>query len=220
MPTVIAIDGPAGSGKSTLSRRLAAALGLSYLNTGLMYRALAHRALSEGIAPDDEGALLGILRRIHFELEADRAGEAPPSLLIDGASPVRDLEGPEVEETVSRVARHPGVRAAMRELQRSLGSVGAVVEGRDIGTVVFPDADLKVFLSADEESRARRRRRDRADRPGVAEALASRDELDSRVNALEPADGAVVIDTGEMDADRTLEAALALVSERIGEVSR
>ena len=108
----------------------------------------------------------------------------------------------------------------MRDLQRALGSVGSVVEGRDIGTVVFPDADLKIFLVADEDMRAERRRRDRADHPGVAEALASRDRLDARVNALVPADDAVVLDTGEMDAEATFEAALALVTEHVREVSR
>lgn len=216
MPTVIAIDGPAGSGKSTLARRLAAALGLSYLNTGLMYRALASRALSEGISADDETSLLACLERISFGL----SGEAPAALSVDGARPGPELEHAEVEASVSRVARHPMVRAAMRDLQRDLGSVGAVVEGRDIGTVVFPDADLKIFLIADEDRRAERRRVDRGDDSGVAEALASRDRLDARVNPLVPAGDAEVIDTGEKDADRTFEAALALVAERVGETSR
>lgn len=216
MPTVIAIDGPAGSGKSTLSRRLAAALGLSYLNTGLMYRALAARALSRAIAVEDEAALLEALGRMSFGL----SGEAPATLVIDGRLPGAELEDASVEEAVSRVARHPGVRTAMRELQRTLGSVGAVVEGRDIGTVVFPDADIKIFLAADEEMRAERRRRDRAGAPGAAEALASRDRLDARVNALVPAGDASVIDTGENDAERTFETALALVRERLGGASR
>lgn len=220
MPTVIAIDGPAGSGKSTLSRRLAAALGLAYLNTGLMYRALAFRALTQEVSPNDEAALLGILEEMEFGLSEGLSGEGPASLMIDGDPPVAALERAEVEASVSQVARHPGVRAAMRELQRALGSVGAVVEGRDIGTVVFPDADLKIFLVADEGRRAERRRRDRDDHPGVEEALASRDRLDARVNALAPAADASVIDTGEMDADRTFEAALALVTQHVGEVSR
>lgn len=216
MPTVIAIDGPAGSGKSTLSRRLAAALGLSYLNTGLMYRALAERALSQGIEPDDEDSLLAALEGMTFGL----SGQAPASLVVDGAAPGPELEGAGVEGAVSRVARHPGVRAAMRDLQRALGSVGAVVEGRDIGTVVFPEADLKIFLAADEGMRAERRRRDRGDDHGVAEALASRDRLDARVNALVPADDATVIDTGEKDADETFEAAMDLVTTRLGGAPR
>lgn len=199
-----------------MARRLAGALGLPYLNTGMMYRALAARAIERGTSVDDAAALLGLLDAMRFGME----GEVTASLIVDGSTPGPELEAPAVEESVSRVARHPAVREAMRDLQRELGARGAVVEGRDIGTVVFPDADLKIFLAADEQSRAQRRERDRADASGVAEALAIRDRRDSRVNALLPAGDAAVIDTGLLDADRTFEAAIALVSQRIGAIER
>lgn len=210
--TIIAIDGPAGSGKSTLARRLAEALGLPYLNTGAMYRALAARALVRAVAPEDAPGLLGILSAMRFSLE----GAPIPSLRVDGVVPGEELLGPSVEAAVSTVARHPEVRGAMRDLQRGLGAPGAVVEGRDIGSVVFPDADLKLFLVADEEARAARRRRERGGDEAVASALTDRDRRDARVNAPIPPDGALVIDTGALDAEATLAAALEAVHARSG----
>lgn len=209
---IIAIDGPAGSGKSTLARRLAEALGLPYLNTGLMYRALAARALAAGVSPDDEVGLVELLARIGF----DMAGAPTATLRIDGASPGQDLAGPSVEAAVSTVARHPRVRRAMRDLQRDLGRPGGVVEGRDIGSVVFPDADAKIFLVADAGARAERRRSERGGDDAVAAALADRDRRDARTHAHVPPDGAVVLDTGALDAEATFAAALAVVRERIG----
>lgn len=210
--TIIAIDGPAGSGKSTLARRLADALGLPYLNTGLMYRALAARALDRGVPPDDEDALLATMDGITFSVE----GGPIATLRIDGVEPGEDLVGAAVEAAVSSVARHPRVRRAMRDLQRALGGRGGVVEGRDIGTVVFPTADLKIFLVADEAARAARRRRERGGDDAVAAALTDRDRRDARVNAPVPPQGALVLDTSSLDADATLAAALAAVRERIG----
>ena len=212
MGTVIAIDGAAGSGKSTLARRLAAELGLPYVNTGLMYRALALRALREGVAPEDGPALARLARTIGFDLDVR---VDPPELAIDGRQPEAALTSPEVELTVSRVARHPEVRALLREEQRRLAAGGAVMEGRDIGTVVAPDAALKLFLEAHPDERVERRAQERDAGAGeIAEALETRDSLDARTNPLEPAGDAVSIDTSGLGADEVFEMALALVRER------
>jgi cytidylate kinase len=206
---VIAIDGPAGSGKSTLSRRLAEELGLSYLNTGSMYRAVARAALDHGVDVDDGVGLAQLAREMSFDI--DRSA-SPPSLLVDGANPEEELARADVEAVVSAVARHPELRSVLREEQRRLGAEGAVVEGRDIGTVVFPNADVKVFLHADPAERAARRRMERGDADrGLAEALARRDALDARVNPFVPAPDASVVDTSGREADEVFREVLALV---------
>jgi cytidylate kinase len=212
MRPVIAIDGAAGSGKSTLARALALELGLPYVNTGLMYRALALRAVREGIDPDDGPALEGLARSIRFHL--DRTVD-PPELAIDGRRPGEELTSPQVESTVSRVARHPEVRAVLRAEQRRLGEGGAVMEGRDIGTVVAPDAPLKLFLEAHPEERVERRAQERDAGPReVAEALGARDALDARTNPLEPAADAVTIDTTDLESSETFARALELARQR------
>src|SRR5438034_5553861 len=153
IPFVIAIDGPAGSGKSTLARNLAAQLGLAYLNTGLMYRAVAALALARHVDPHDGPGLVETAG--HLRLGMDR--RRPSELLVNGRSPGPELQTPAVEAIVSSVSRHPALRRAMRARQRELGLGGAVVEGRDIGTAVFPDAPVKIFLSASSDVRAKRR---------------------------------------------------------------
>ena len=205
---VVAIDGAAGSGKSTLARGLARSLGLPYINTGLMYRGLTAAALRSGIDQEDERGLVSLLNALRFSL----SGESPPELVVEGY-PEDALTSDAVETAVSTVARHPAVRERMRALQRSLGGDGAVMEGRDIATVVFPDASVKLFLVADPAERTARRARERAaaDPADVAEALRVRDARDARTNPLEPAPGAIIIDTGAADVDTALAAALRIV---------
>jgi CMP/dCMP kinase len=224
---VVAIDGPAGSGKSTLAERMARALGLPYVNTGLMYRAVTLRAL-EGVDLDDGPALALVARGIRFDLSSRFS---PHAILIDGTPPSPDLVDPEVEVNVSTVSRHPEVRAVLRDEQRRLGSNGAVMEGRDIGSVVFPDAAVKILLVAAPDERAARRVRERSESapsdgavpasigarptPDVAEALAIRDALDEWVNPLVPPSDAVLLDTTGRDPDEVLREALAIARERL-----
>ena len=212
MPPVIAIDGAAGSGKSTLARRLAVELDLPYVNTGLMYRAVALKAHRLGIATDDAERLAALAAETRFELDSS---VRPPELTIDGEPPGPELSAPEVESSVSAVARHPEVRTVLREVQRRLAAVGGVVEGRDIGTVVAPNANLKLFLQAHPEERADRRALERDDDPArIAQALGTRDELDARTNPLVPAPDAVVLDTSGLEPGDVLARALALARER------
>jgi cytidylate kinase len=210
--TVVAIDGPAGSGKSTLARRVAHELHLPYVNTGLMYRALAGRALVRRVDPDDGPGLRALLETMSFRL--DRMGR-PRELVIDDRKGDEEYSSSAIEETVSAVASHPEVRALMADLQRRLGASGAVMEGRDIGSVVFPSADVKIFLDATLGERAGRRLRERAGGPRVADELARRDASDSRVNPFVPAEDAVRLDTTGREADEVFREAMAIIRSRL-----
>jgi cytidylate kinase len=212
-PRVVAIDGAAGSGKSTLARMLAHALRLPYVNTGSMYRALTLQARRREVDVEDPEALTRLMETLHFTLSRGERAE----LLIDGEPPEEELESADVEAHVSTVAKHPGVRAAMRAAQRRLGEGGAVMEGRDIGSAVFPDAPVKLHLVAEPEERAGRRAEDRP-HEASAGALHERDRRDARVNPFVPAADAIVIDTTELDVDATLRAALDAVAERAPEL--
>jgi CMP/dCMP kinase len=204
VPVLVAVDGAAGSGKSTLARGLARALGVAYINTGLMYRALAAASIRSGAAAEDAGGLVDLAHALRFTVE----GQDPPELEVEGYGRT-DLTTAEVESRVSLVACHPAVRAVMRDLQRALGADGAVMEGRDIATVVFPQAPLKLFVQADPGRRVGRRAQERgADSEKVGEALQQRDARDARTTPLEPAPGAVVIDTTDLSIEQTLDAAL------------
>jgi CMP/dCMP kinase len=210
--TVIAIDGAAGAGKSTLAHRLAVELGLPYVNTGLMYRALALRAHRGGVSPDDAAALERLARGMRFELDST---VRPPELRIDGEPPDPALTSAEVESSVSAVSRHAEVREVLRREQRRLAVGGAVMEGRDIGSVVAPDADLKLFLRARPDERVGRRALERAGDPErVAQALGTRDRQDARTSPFVPAPDAIVLETTELSPDEVARRALALVRER------
>lgn len=190
---VVAIDGPAGSGKSTVARALATRLGVEYLDTGAMYRSVAFAALREGVDPSDADAVAALARSLSIEV-----GER---VRVDGLDVTEAIRGPDVDRTVSVVAVHPGVRADLVGRQREWVARhrDGVVEGRDIGTVVLPDADLKVFLTASDRERARRRHEESAGiaYEQVASDISRRDELDStRADSpLRVADDAVVVDT-------------------------
>jgi cytidylate kinase len=210
--TVIAIDGAAGTGKSTLAHRLAAELGLPYVNTGLMYRALALRAHRQGVSPENAPVLERLARGMRFDLDSS---VRPPELWIDGEPPDPALTSAEVESSVSAVSRHLEVREVFRREQRRLAVDGAVMEGRDIGSVVAPDADLKLFLRARSDERVGRRALERDKDPGhVARALGARDRQDARTNPFVPAPDAIVLDTTELSPDEVADKALALVRDR------
>jgi CMP/dCMP kinase len=214
---VIAIDGAAGSGKSTLARGLAEELGLPYVNTGVMYRALTLAALDGGVDPDDGAALARLMSSLRFGLSS---GE-PAEIEVEGSAPSAALVSERVEGEVSHVARHPEVRVLMREGQRALGLPGAVVEGRDIGSVVFPDAPVKLFLTAEPDKRGERRAEQRGagDPEEVEEALLRRDTRDAKVNPFEPAADAIVIDTSDRTVEDTLADAIAIVRQRMPELA-
>lgn len=208
---VIAIDGPAGSGKSTVARALAARIGLAYLDTGAMYRSVTFAALRRGIDPADAEILGRVAQDVSIELGAD-------VVTVDGVDATIEIRGPEVSRAVSIVAANPLVRAEMVRRQRDWVAAhgGGVLEGRDIGTVVFPDAELKVYLTADPEVRAQRRSKEVSDLDyeTVAADLARRDALDQGrdVSPLAEAADAFVVDTSGL----TVEEIIEVISARMG----
>ncbi|TMM13474.1 MAG: (d)CMP kinase [Actinobacteria bacterium] len=206
---IVAIDGPAGAGKSTVARALAERLGFRYLDTGAMYRAVTWLAMQRGVDLGDAKALAELARAepVTFD-EADR-------VWIAGIDVTSSIRGTRIDRMVPVVARHPPVREVMRDRQRQLGRDGnVVIEGRDIGTVVAPQAEVKIYLTADRDERARRRS---AERPGIgADALATdlrvRDEKDAE--RMQPAADAQEIDTTSLEVGDVVERIEALVRER------
>jgi cytidylate kinase len=221
-PTLIAVDGPAGSGKSTVAQGVAKRLGLPYVDTGAMYRAVTLAALQDGVALDDAEALTALAENVRLELVTD---PDRPAVRLGGEDVTGRVRAADVTAAVSAVSAVPGVRSALVRRQRELagGPTGAVVEGRDIGTVVLPDAPVKIFLTASEQARADRRARQDAMgevAPGALAAtaadLARRDRLDSTRTAspLTPASNATLIDSTQLDADAVIDAVLAEVRKR------
>lgn len=214
-PTVVTIDGPAGSGKSTLARRLALELGLPYVNTGLMYRAVSLEAVRRGVDPSDAETLTRIAAALRFDLDL---GLRPPELRIEGAPPDPELSSPEVERIVSQVSAHPALRSVLRDRQRRLGSSGAVMEGRDIGSVVFPDATVRVVLEAGASERAARRALERDARPPeVSTAIAERDAQDER--NVPPVEADLEVDSTHLGPDEVHAIVLAEVRRRVAGAS-
>jgi cytidylate kinase len=219
---VIAIDGPAGAGKSTVARRVAQELGLVFLDTGAMYRALTWKALSEGLDLGDEAALTALAKRCAIAFTPGPEGDR---VAIDGRDVTEAIRTPEVTRRVSEVAKLAGVRSELVSQQQAIGRAGGVVaEGRDIGTVVFPRADLKIFLVASPAERARRRAKD-LERAGhvvdvnaLEHEIARRDSLDStRTHSpLKPAEDAVLLDSDGLSADEVVAAIVTRAGTGVG----
>lgn len=219
---IVAIDGPAGAGKSTVARAVARRLGLAYLDTGAMYRALTWLAQQSEIAPSDADGLAALARANPIEIEPTDDGDR---VRVAGRDVTSEIRMPEVAADVSEVSAHPGVREAIVAAQRAvLGRGSWVSDGRDVGTVVCPEADLKVFLTASLDERARRRRADLArrgvelDEERVREDVRRRDHWDSTraASPLRAADDAVVIDSSAMEADEVADLVVALVRDLDG----
>jgi CMP/dCMP kinase len=207
---IVAIDGPAGAGKSTVARLLAERLGFRYLDTGAMYRAVTWLAVQRSLDLEDGGPLGRLAEDQPVEL--DEEGR----VAIAGEDVTEEIRLAEIDRLVPIVARHPEVRRVMRSRQRELADLGnAVIEGRDIGTVVAPDADVKIYLNADPETRARRRQLERPDIGGDALAtdLRLRDESDAA--RMQPAEDAQLIDTTELDVEDVVDRVELLVRARV-----
>jgi CMP/dCMP kinase len=215
---LIAIDGPSGAGKGTIARAVARRLGYQHVDTGAMYRALAWKGLHESIDLADESAMAALAERITLDVSDGR-------VRVDDHDVARAIRTPEIDNAASIVARQPRVRGALIARQRALGAQGGVVmEGRDIGSVVFPAAAVKIFLDASPEERARRRATDPAHASGkgaaaipeVAVALAERDRLDSTraASPLTVAEDAVVIDTTSLSIEEAVERVMEVIAQK------
>ncbi len=223
LPQRIAIDGPAASGKSTLAQRLAEALGYLYFDTGVLYRAVTWAALQRGRAVEDADAMTDLAANLNIDVRPPSVDDGRKyDVWVNGEDVTWAIRSPEVDAKVSIVAAHPGVRHALLQKQREIGRRGKVVMvGRDIGTVVMPDADLKIYLDASPEERARRRYEERVARgepasyEQILQAVYYRDQLDRNRQAspLRPAEDAIIINTDHLSVDEVFEKALALIEQ-------
>jgi cytidylate kinase len=220
---VVAIDGPAGAGKSTVAREVAHRLGYTLVDTGALYRGVALAAKERGIGWDD-GASLGALAA-SLQLGFLSSADGEPRLLLDGRDVSADIRTPELAMGASDVSKHPPVRDALLALQRLLGAQGGVVlEGRDIGTVVFPNAEAKIFLTASAQSRAARRVRDQesrgipSDPETTLQEIRTRDAQDQGrpIAPLKPASDSIVVDTTDLEFDQVVTRLLDIVRSRTG----
>lgn len=229
---IIAIDGPAASGKSTIGHALAEKLNYFFFDTGIMYRAVTRAVLDQGLNPDDEDAVTTLARGLEIDIRLPRAEEQDgrqATVLINGQDQTWSIRAPQIDQTISLIAAYPGVRAALNPKQRAIGirygagrgdKAGVIMVGRDIGTVVFPDAPLKIYLNASPEERAERRLAQQAERaePGdygqILRDMVRRDERDSgRIHApMRPADDALIVDTSHMLPDEVLDYLMALAA--------
>jgi cytidylate kinase len=224
-PFIVAIDGPAGAGKSTAARRLAARLGFAMVDTGAIYRAVALAAARGGIAFDDDARLAELLPTLRIRFEPVAAGGQ--RVLLDGEDVSAEIRTAPISLGASAVSARPVVRAALLGLQQQLakaeGNRGAVLEGRDIGTVVFPDADVKFFLTATPEVRAQRRYDELVGKgqPGTLEQVLAdqqkrdRDDSQRAVAPLRPADDALLVDTSDLSLEGVIEALASAVEGRL-----
>ncbi len=227
-PFIVAIDGPAGAGKSTVARRVAARLGFAMVDTGAIYRAVALAATRRGIALDDDRRLGELLPSIEIRFEPPHAPGAAQRVLLGAEDVSAEIRTPEMSLGASKVSGRAVVRAGLLDLQRRLalapGNAGAVLEGRDIGTVVFPAADAKFFLTATPEERARRRHAELAAKgaaPSYDDVLADqrrrdRDDSERAIAPLRPADDSAVLDTSGMGIDEVVERIARAVEARGG----
>lgn len=222
--SVVAIDGPAGTGKSTVARGLAQALGSRYLDTGAMYRVVTLAVLRAGIALEDTDAIGALAERVEVAVDSQPEGD---HAFLGDEDVSREIRGDAVTRAVSAVSAVAAVRTRLVAIQQQLAAGGGVVvEGRDIGTVVLPDADVKIFLTASAETRARRRNEQNIaaglgdDYAGVLADVLRRDELDSTraVSPLRPADDAVIVDTGDMTQAQVIEHLRDLVEQHCGAI--
>ncbi|MCX5534455.1 (d)CMP kinase [Streptomyces sp. NBC_00006] len=215
---IVAIDGPSGTGKSSTSKAVAAQLGLSYLDTGAQYRAITWWMVNNGIDLDDPSAIAAVAGKADIVSGTDPGA---PTITVDGTDVAAPIRTGEVTSKVSAVSAVPEVRARITELQRTIAlgaEKGIVVEGRDIGTTVLPDADLKIFLTASPEARAARRSGELkgSDVKATQEALVARDKADSsrKTSPLAKADDAVEVDTSDLTLQQVIECVVTLVEEK------